>query len=203
MADDHSYRVGYARVSTDDQDLTLQIDALAKAGVRPDNIHTDTASSRRDDRPGLQAMWKDLREGDTLVIWKLDRLGRDSSQLTQTARLLREKNVHLLSLTEHLDTTTPHGMFSFNILAAVAQYERDVIRERTKAGLEAARARGRIGGRRTKFTEPLKKKARTWLAEGLLPREVATRLGLSPATIYKHMAELVPPADVEKEFADA
>ena len=108
MAND-PYRVGYARVSTDDQNLALQVDALRVAGVKEDNIHVDKVSSRASRRPGLEAMWKDLREGDTLVVWKMDRLGRDVAELIETIDQIAKRGCELLSLTEHLDTTTAIG----------------------------------------------------------------------------------------------
>lgn len=179
------YRVGYARGSTDDQNLALQVTALREAGVKEDNIHVDKVSSRASRRPGLEAMWKDLREGDTLVVWKMDRLGRDVAELIRTVELLQKRGVELLVLTENIDTRTPSGRLHFNILASFAQYERDLTRERTKAGLAAARAEGRVGGRRVQFTPEKQAKARELFAAGKSDREVALALGFSKSTIVK------------------
>jgi DNA invertase Pin-like site-specific DNA recombinase len=137
--------VGYARVSTQDQTLALQQDALTQAGCS--RIFTDTASGARADRRGLEEAIGFVREGDTLVVWKLDRLGRSLRQLIETINRLQERGIGLKSLTEQIDTTTSGGKLIFHVFAALAEFERDVIRERTQAGLAAARARGRRGGR--------------------------------------------------------
>src|SRR5947209_11403480 len=137
--------VGYARVSTQDQTLDLQKDALEKIGCS--KIFTDTASGAQTERKGLEEALEFLREGDTLVVWKLDRLGRTLKHLIETVTDLSQRNVGFKSLTESIDTTTSNGRLIFNIFASLAEFERDLIRERTKAGLAAARARGRVGGR--------------------------------------------------------
>lgn len=136
--------MGYARVSTLDQNPALQQAALEKAGC--ERIFTDTASGARTDRPQLAAALAYVRSGDTLVVWKLDRLGRSLSHLIETVKLLRERGVEFISLTERIDTTTPGGKLVFHIFGAIAEFERDLIRERTNAGLAAARARGHVGG---------------------------------------------------------
>src|SRR5689334_20823428 len=138
--------IGYARVSTTDQTLALQQDALTKAGC--DRIFTDTASGARTDRPGLAEALTYARSGDTLVVWRLDRLGRSLVHLIQTVAQLQERGVHFRSLQEQLDTSTSGGKLVFHFFGALAEFERDLIRERTMAGLAAARARGRRGGRR-------------------------------------------------------
>ena len=138
-------KIGYARVSTKDQNLGLQIDALTKAGC--EKIYQDIASGARSERPALNEMIHNLRPGDVLVIWKLDRLGRSLNHLISLVNDLMEKKIGLQSLHDPIDTTTAQGRLSFNLFASLAEFERDLIRERTQAGLSAARARGRNGGR--------------------------------------------------------
>ncbi len=187
--------VGYARVSTEDQHLTLQLDALTKFGVPAENIHTDQASGVDFSRPGFVAAMKDLRPGDTFVIWKLDRLGRDLLQLLRTAERLREKQVRLVVLTEAIDTSTPMGRFMFGVMGAFAQLEREMIQERTRAGLLAAKARGRVGGRRPTFSaEDYAQAARLTQdeaegGEGLSVAHAAKRLGMSKSSLHKWMKE--------------
>jgi DNA invertase Pin-like site-specific DNA recombinase len=142
--------VGYARVSTCDQDAALQIDALAAAGCM--RIFEDKASGAKEDRPQLVACLDYLRDGDTLVIWKLDRLGRSLSHLLQLANDLQARGVQLVITTMGIDTRTPGGRLLYSVLGAVAEYERSLIKERTQAGLHAARARGRVGGRPAALT---------------------------------------------------
>ncbi len=142
--------LGYARVSTGAQDLALQRDALNAAGCL--RIFEDTASGALDDRPQLSSLLDDLREGDTLVVWRLDRLGRSLRHLIDTVTALADRGVGFRSLRESIDTTTPGGRQVFHVFTALAQFERDLISERTRAGLAAARARGRKGGRRTVMT---------------------------------------------------
>ncbi len=137
--------IGYARVSTQDQNLDLQEDALLKAGC--EKIFKDTASGGKWDRKGLMEVLEFARKGDTLVVWKLDRLGRSLKHLIETVGLLQEQGIGFKSLQEHIDTTTSGGKLTFHIFSALAEFERAIIRERTQAGLNAARARGRRGGR--------------------------------------------------------
>src|SRR5262245_40582214 len=137
--------VGYARVSTQDQTLDLQKDALHKVGCS--RIFTDMASGAQVDRPGLEEALAFMREGDTLVVWRLDRLGRSLKHLLETVARLEEHKVGFKSLTENIDTTTSGGRLIFHVFGALAEFERELIRERTRAGLAAARARGRLGGR--------------------------------------------------------
>jgi DNA invertase Pin-like site-specific DNA recombinase len=140
--------IGYMRVSTTEQNTDLQYDALVKAGVAPETIYEDTMSGKRDDRPGLAACLKALRKGDTLVVWRLDRLGRSLKHLINTIADLGDREVGFLVLTgAPIDTTTAAGKLNFAIFAALAEFERDLIRERVNAGLGAARARGKVGGR--------------------------------------------------------
>jgi DNA invertase Pin-like site-specific DNA recombinase len=142
--------IGYARVSTIDQTLALQQDALAEAGC--EKIFTDTASGSLAERPGLAEAVTFARAGDTLVVWRLDRLGRSLRHLIDTVATLDERGIHLHSLQEQLDTSTSGGKLVFHVFGALAEFERDLIRERTQAGLTAARARGRVGGRRRTLT---------------------------------------------------
>ena len=141
--------VGYMRVSTADerQSVDLQRDALVAAGVDEPHLHQDRASGAKDDRPGLKACLADLRQGDILIVWKLDRLGRSLSHLLTIITDLKNRGVAFRSITEQMDTTTPHGEFLFNVFGSLAQFERALIRERVNAGLAAAKRRGRIGGR--------------------------------------------------------
>ncbi len=141
--------VGYMRISTGDerQSVDLQRDALVAAGVDERHLHQDTASGARDDRPGLKACMADLRDGDVLIVWKLDRLGRSLSHLIRIVEDLKQRGIAFRSLTEAIDTTSVHGSFLFNLFGTLAEYERALITERVNAGLAAARRRGRKGGR--------------------------------------------------------
>lgn len=147
-------KIGYARVSTKDQSLSMQIDALKKVGC--DVIHEEIASRAKTARPVLDEIIRNLREGDTVVIWKLDRLGRNLAHLIQLTNKLIEKKVGLTSLNDPIDTTTAQGRLIFGIFASLAEFERELIRERTQAGLKSARARGRKGGRPKGLTQRLK-----------------------------------------------
>ena len=180
-------RVGYARISTTDQSPELQLEALRRAGC--ERVYTERASGARDDRPELARVLGDvLRAGDTLVVWKLDRLARSLKTLIATAEALEHQGVGLVSLTESIDTTTPGGMLVFHVFGAIAQFERALIRERTAAGLAEARRRGRKGGRPPSFTADDILAARALMAEGKLPvRAVAQRMGVSVATLYRHV----------------
>ena len=179
--------VGYARVSTHEQTLALQQDALAQAGC--ERVFTDTAGGATADRPGLALALDHLRAGDTLVVWKLDRLGRSLPHLLATITGLQERGVGLKSLTEQLDTTTSGGKLIFHVFAALAEFERDVTRERTRAGLAAARARGRQGGRPRKLGTP----GKVALAQALYDdqrhsvAEICQTLGISRATLYRYV----------------
>src|SRR5919199_2185370 len=143
--------IGYARVSTDEQNLDLQRDALQKADCQ--QIFTDQVSGTKARRPGLEQALSHLRQGDTLVVWRLDRLGRSLRHLIDTVTELQDRGIGFKSLTESIDTTTSGGKLVFHIFGALAEFEREIIRERTNAGLQAARARGRTGGRRKALTE--------------------------------------------------
>lgn len=175
--------IGYARVSTPDQRLSLQRDALERAGC--EHVFDDQASGARTDRPGLAAALAYLRTADTLVVWKLDRLGRSMTHLIEKVGELGARGIGFRSLTENIDTTTPGGMLVFNIFGSLAQFERDLIRERTQAGLRAARERGSKGGRRPVVTSDKLRKARAHIAAGLTVREAAARLKIGKTALYK------------------
>lgn len=185
--------IGYARVSKADgsQSLDLQRDALIEAGVAADDIYEDQASGKRDTRPGLNACLKALRKGDVLVVWKLDRLGRDLKHLVTIVQELTDREIGLRVLTgqgAQIDTTTAAGRLIFGIFAALAEFERELIRERTVAGLKAARARGRKGGRKFALT-----KAQVRLAQAAMSSrdtsvaQLAKELGVKPVTIYRYV----------------
>lgn len=174
--------IGYARVSTAEQDTALQTDALGKAGC--ERMFTDTMSGATSERPGLSSAMEFLRENDVLVVWRLDRLGRSLPHLIEVVAGLDARGIGFRSLTEAIDTTTPGGRLIFHVFGALGQFERDLIRERTKAGLSAAAARGRKGGRKPVVTGDKLQKARTLLAQGLTVREVATRLKIGKTALY-------------------
>jgi DNA invertase Pin-like site-specific DNA recombinase len=182
--------IGYARVSTTDQDLALQLDALAKAGCA--SVFEDKASGTKADRPGLAAALGFVREGDILTVWKLDRLGRSLPHLIETVNALETRGVSFRSLTEAIDTTTPGGRLIFHIFGALGQFERDLIRERTRAGLDAAAARGRQGGRKPVMTEEKLRRAQTLLVQGLTVREVAARIKVGKTALYAALAQTPP-----------
>src|SRR5512144_1765041 len=178
--------IGYARVSTIDQTLDLQKDALEKAGY--ERIFTDTASGAKAERIGLDAAINYVRSDDTLVVWRLDRLGRSLTHLIETITRLNKRGIGFKSITESIDTTTSGGKLIFHIFGALAEFERDIIRERTQAGLHAARARGRLGGRPKSLTP---KKAQ--MAEALYKDknntidEICKTLNVSRATLYRYV----------------
>ena len=167
--------IGYARVSTQDQNLELQFDALNKSGCK--KIFEDRVSGSRAERPGLNKLLEMLREGDTLVVWKLDRLGRSVKNLVDLVVELHKQGVQFKSLTDSIDTGTPAGRFFFHIMASLAQMERELTIERTRAGLEVARQLGRKGGRKRLMTDSKIKSAKKLLANGTPPRDVAKNLG--------------------------
>ncbi len=185
--------IGYIRVSKSDgsQILDLQHDALLDAGVDPERVYKDLASGRKDDRPGLRACLKALQPGNTLVVWKLDRLGRDLKHLINTVDDLNKRNVGFKVLAgagAQIDTTTANGRLIFGIFAALAEFEAELIRERTKAGLAAARARGRLGGRPRKMTiETLKMAMAAMSDPKTKASEVANRLGITTTTLYAYV----------------
>jgi DNA invertase Pin-like site-specific DNA recombinase len=178
--------IGYARVSTQDQNPELQQDALTKNGC--EKIFTEKASGAGRDRPQLNAAIEYMRAGDTLVVWKLDRLARSLKQLIETVEGLEERDIGFKSLTESIDTTTSGGKLVFHIFASLAEFERSLIRERTSAGLQAARDRGKLGGR-----PPAMSKADIAAAKAMLRNseitveEVAVRMKVAPSTLYRHL----------------
>ncbi len=186
MSGNH-FKIGYARVSTHEQDESLQLDALQKAGA--DRIFVDRVSGAVQDRPGLTSALDCARHGDSLLVWRLDRLGRSLRHLIDVVRDLEGRGVELVSLTEQIDTSTPGGRLIFHVFGALAEFERDLIRERTHAGLAAARARGRVGGRKPALT-PQKAAIARRLYDGKehTVAEIAKVLGVSRATIYRHLA---------------
>jgi len=178
--------VGYARVSTQDQKPALQRDALTAAGC--EKLFEETASGAQRDRPQLQAAIDYMREGDTLVVWKLDRLARSMKQLIETVEGLDARGIGFRSLTEAIDTTTPGGKLVFHIFGALAEFERSIIRERTTAGLKAARDRGKLGGRPSALSAEDLNAARAMLRDPEITVEaVAKRMGVAASTLYRHL----------------
>jgi len=175
--------IGYARVSTLDQDPALQLDALTAAGCS--KIFEDRISGARADRPGLRQTLDYARDGDVLIVWKLDRLGRSLPHLIETVAALEKRGVGFRSLTEAIDTTTPGGRLVFHLFGALGQFERDLIQERARAGLAAAAARGRKGGRKPVVNADKLERARSMIAKGLTVREAATRLKVGKTALYE------------------
>ena len=179
-------KVGYARVSTNEQDLSLQLDALKEAGC--EKTYQDQVSGVKAVRPGLQEALAYLRKGDTLVVWRLDRLGRSLKHLIETVNELEERGIGFQSLQESIDTTTSSGRLIFHIFGALAEFERNLIRERTQAGLEAARARGRKGGRpkslNAKKTELLYE---LYDSKKHTVKEICEMMGISRPTLYSYL----------------
>ena len=178
--------LGYARISTAEQHLDLQRDALKRSGC--ERIFADTASGALDERPQLAKAIAALRAGDTLVVWRLDRLGRSLRHLIETVNDLRDRGIGFRSLQEAIDTSTSGGKLVFHIFGALAEFERDLIRERTQAGLTAARARGRSGGRPRAMTPDKVRLARQlYNAREHTVEAIANTLGVSRASIYRHL----------------
>lgn len=194
--------IGYMRVSKIDgsQVLDLQVDALIEAGVVPENMYQDFSSGKNDDRQGLDSCLKALRKGDTLVVWKLDRLGRNLKHLVNTVHNLSSKGIGFNVLTgqgANIDTSTPQGKLVFGIFAALAEFERDLISERTKAGLDAARARGRNGGAPYKMTAMKLQLAQTAMEKSETNvSELCRELGITRQTLYRHIS---PKGELRKD----
>jgi DNA invertase Pin-like site-specific DNA recombinase len=183
--------LGYARVSTADQNTDLQLDALRNAGCY--RIFVDKASGVLKERPELSKVLDQLRTGDTLVVWKLDRLGRSLRHLIDTVAQLQAQDIGFRSLRESIDTTTPGGKLVFHVFGALAEFESDLIRERTVAGLAAARARGRSGGRRSVMSEEKLAIARQmYESRQHTVAVIARTIGVSRASVYRYLAPSIP-----------
>ncbi len=183
--------IGYVRVSTKNQNLDLQTDALVSAGVSTDAIYADTASGKIKERPQLQECLKALRSGDTLIVWKLDRLGRSLIDLVNIVNDLAEREINFKVLTGQgadIDTTTPAGRLIFGVFASLAEYERELIAERVKVGLDSARARGRVGGRKPALMPNQMKYAQKVMQEKGVISELCAELGISTMTLYRYFA---------------
>jgi len=176
--------IGYARVSTDDQSLDLQLDALKKEGC--EKIYQDTISGMKKNRPGLDEALSHLRKGDTLVVWKLDRLGKSLKGLLDLIEKFYQAEIQFKSLTDGINTTTSVGRFFFNIMGSLAQMERELMMERTQAGIKAAKERGRVGGRKRALVNSKLDAARKLLDEGIPRRDVAEIMKISLATLYRY-----------------
>lgn len=186
--------VGYARVSTEEQNLGLQLDELKRAGC--EKIFTDEMSGVKRERPGLSEALTYMRAGDTLVVWRLDRLGRSLKDLIQRVEELQQSQVGFRSLHESIDTTSPGGKFQFHVFSALAEFERDLIRERTMAGLRAARARGKLGGRPKGMTaDKVKMAARLMKDPNVSAKEICKMLGVSRTTLYRY---ITPKGDIRQ-----
>ncbi|MGX9243418.1 recombinase family protein [Pantoea dispersa] len=188
--------IGYIRVSTNDQNTDLQRIALKSADC--ELIFEDKISGKTRDRPGLKKALRTLRAGDTLIVWKLDRLGRSMRHLVTLTEELRERGVNFRSLTDSIDTSTPMGRFFFHIMGALAEMERELIVERTRAGLAAAREKGRIGGRKRIMTAEVIARAERMLMKGASLQQISLVLDVSVKTLYRYI-----PAARQKELADS
>ncbi len=183
--------IGYARVSKTEQHLELQLDALNKAGC--EQIYTDKITGSKTERKGLEEALSHLRKGDTLVVWRLDRLGRSLKHLIETLTDFREKGIEFKSLTENIDTSTPTGVLMFHFIGALAEFERNLIRERTNAGLEAARARGHFGGRRKVGETETKRMARKLYEDKSISiKDICKSLRISKSTLHRYVNENKP-----------
>jgi DNA invertase Pin-like site-specific DNA recombinase len=182
-------KYGYARISTKDQNLDLQFDALKKAGC--EKLFSDVASGAKSDRPELHKMLNEVRKDDLIIIWKLDRLGRSLKNLVELVEQLNQKEVGIKSIQDPIDTTTAQGKLTFNIFASLAEFERDIIRERTKAGLSAARARGRTGGRPKGLSQSAQSTAcaaeTLYNERKLTVHQICEQLTISKATLYSYL----------------
>ena len=181
--------IGYARVSTGDQNLDLQKNALVRAEC--EQIFEDTASGKNSRRPGLRRAIRRLKPGDSLVVWKLDRLGRSVRDLITLVSELQDIGIHFRSLTDSIDTSTPAGRFFFHVMSALAEMERELIVERTRAGLAAAREQGRVGGRRRVMTTEVVERCRRMLENGATRHQIADVIGVGVKTIYKYFPAAV------------
>lgn len=184
-------KIGYARVSTQEQSLDLQLDALKKAGCKAQNIYQEQISGAKSERPKLNELLEKIREDDILMVWKLDRLGRSIKDLIKIISRVQEKGAQFQSLNDSINTATPAGKLTFHLFAALAEFETDIIRERTKAGLEAARARGRKGGRPKGLSQKAKHTAmiaeRLYKEGELSTKEICNQLSISKMTLYSYL----------------
>jgi DNA invertase Pin-like site-specific DNA recombinase len=181
-------KIGYARVSTDAQETHLQMDALKRA--KCSRIYQEKASGAKTERPELMRLLDSARKGDVVIVWKLDRLARSLRQLIDTTGLLNERGVELHSLTENINTTTPSGKLTFHLFASLAEFERDILRQRVNAGLKAARRRGRVGGRPKSLNDDDLKKARALLRSGDYTKvQVAKELEVSRHTLWRALSQ--------------
>lgn len=184
-----STKYGYVRVSTKDQSWDLQVDALKKSGCQV--VYCEVAKGSKENRPEWDKLFQELQSGDTLVIWKLDRMGRSLQHLTKVINELIKRNVDVISLNDPIDTTTAQGKLMFNMFASLAEFEKDLIRERTMAGLDSARARGRQGGRPKGLSEKAKRTACVaevlYNQKELTTDQIATQLDISKVTLYKYL----------------
>ena len=182
------YKFGYARVSTEQQNLARQLDMLTQYGV--DYIFNEKMTGTKRDRPELNKLLERMMEGDTVVIESLSRLGRSTKDLIELVELFRERGVHLVSLKEQIDTSTPAGKLLFTLMSAVAQFERDVIAERTTEGLDAVRARGHIGGRPRTNAQKVKQAVKLYHTKQYTVREIEELTGVKKATLYRSLHSL-------------
>lgn len=189
-------KFGYARVSTEEQRLDLQMDALEKAGC--ERIFSEHASGAKTDRPELAEMMKYLREGDTVVVYKLDRLGRSMKHLIELIEQFDALGVNFVSISDAIDTSTPTGRLFFHVMASLAEFERDLIRERTKAGLEAARARGKNGGRPATDQKKVDLALRMYESKEYTIKEICEASGISVGTLYKYIEKAQKEASAER-----
>jgi DNA invertase Pin-like site-specific DNA recombinase len=195
-------KIGYIRISRDKQSTALQEDAMRNEQV--ERVFTDTMSGKRFDRPEFLRMLDVARAGDVIVVWRLDRLGRSLKQLIETLMDLNERGIELRSLKENIDTSTPSGKLMFHIIGAMAEFERDIISERTQAGLEAARARGKVGGRKVKLVNGKLALAQKMYADVTISiNDICTELKVSRSTLFKYVGPQAKKARAEKEEAGA
>lgn len=178
---------GYARVSTEDQSLNSQLDAFEKYGV--DEVFSEKMTGTRKDRPQLERMLDKLRKGDKVVVFKLDRISRSTKHLIELAELFEAKGVEFVSIQDSIDTSTAMGKFFFTVIAGISQLERDIISDRTKAGLEAARARGRVGGRKAADKSKVEKALKLYDSKDYTVPEITEMTGVSKTTLYKYLKE--------------
>lgn len=181
---------GYARVSTDKQELDLQIDALINAGVRECHIKKEVASGKNTERPKLKELLEQVETGDTVVVYKLDRISRSTKHLLELAEIFKQKGVNFKSIQDEINTETAMGKFFFTVMSAIAQLEADIISERTRAGLKAARARGRMGGRPRKPSKAIDKAIKLYQSKEFTLKEIEEATGVSKATLYRRLNEV-------------